>query len=360
MVTIDWEWKYKIFFNQNIKKHLLFFAGSLEKEEQKIMKEIINFYSSFFTIGILLKNIKENIKKEELLISLAEKNVSLLARSEPHDKETLLKEINELDSKNKKRLINLLNKSINSKLSVNFNDYLKIVLGDNGFKKFSTFLSLLDEKKLIEKDNSLIRCFSTKESYRKFLFDIQNRLELNKLFGVGKIKNFCIKFLSGSGYGEWWDSDLYDKYKKDTLVIFKNKNVSPEDLFYTLLHEVYPGHAHFFDMTKHKNSFDTGAFLLIEGYSTYVECHSINSNYSFSYYNYYLKLAKNIILNCQFDNNLSYWFTQFPGYYESYYVGCFLIKFLIENYFNNIPHEFLCFLNNVSKGDFFKLWLKHI
>lgn len=356
MHTLDWEWKYKIFFDDTIKEDVQKFINILLDDEKNIFQSVLNFYSSFYTIGVLLKCISAKKENEEQYIKKAKSNIHLLVKTPRESKEQLEEEIKELGSLYEKDLLDLLNDSLESKLSYSVKDYLKIILGDKLYTDFSNYLTSLPEKNISSYDELPSISNYSKESILNCICQLNTNKKLNRIFGVPDKSDFDVKYEEGDTYGEWWDASLYDKFKKDTLVIIKRDEFDTNDVLYTLLHEVYPGHRHFFKETSGSN-FDTGAYLLVEGYATYVECHSLDSKYSVAYYNYYLGEAKNILFGKNISHEgLSYWYSQFVGYYESYYIGCFLVKYLVEIKFNGQVTEMFNYLKARTKGDFFKLW----
>lgn len=95
------------------------------------------------------------------------------------------------------------------------------------------------------------------------------------------LKIFLIETVPGAGFAEWWDSSLNEG--NDLLRLFINADSMYEnDLLYTIQHEVYPGHGHFYHMSKGSGSpvFDHGAMTLVEGWATYAEWHAQPSSYT--------------------------------------------------------------------------------
>ncbi|MDY4787870.1 MAG: hypothetical protein SO253_00965 [Bacilli bacterium] len=203
-------------------------------------------------------------------------------------------------------------------------------------------------------------------SYTELKNDIQalyDNEDIKVNFGATNNLQFKIKLVSDKKYfGAFWDKELYDEYEKNTLVICANQIKTIDEYWYTLIHEVYPGHGYFFEMVKQNNTaFDTGANMLIEGYATYCEISSIESNYAVYLRQHYKMIISKLLNNkiSTLSNAQKYLFNQQIGYLESYYFGAFLIEYLIDKHFKS-PLKLLQFLSKNTKGEMFKLWLKDI
>ncbi len=209
--------------------------------------------------------------------------------------------------------------------------------------------------------------------------DIDNELQL--LLGDDMLKTrferfdvtpFDLKVDIDTGYGEWWDRDLLCE-NMDKLVIHANDDfMYLNDLRYTLAHEIYPGHGHFYRTLAHNShAFDHGAMSLIEGWATFVEWHSVQSDYSRQIREYDCalltqclllngnELANNVLslrksLGFSHESNIrtALYATQYIGFLESYYLGALWVElFLSESAIK--PLDMLNNLSNRNVGDFF-------
>ena len=95
---------------------------------------------------------------------------------------------------------------------------------------------------------------------------------MNTKFGCSAIQDFGTQIIDGNGYGEWWDREISDT-GRDELVLYTNDNqVKCDDYKYTIIHETYPGHGHFYNYVRVQNDcMDHGAMSLVEGWATYCE-----------------------------------------------------------------------------------------
>ena len=71
-----WDWKYRVFFDNSIKKQAIEWMSHLSKAEQDIYCETLNFYSSFYSFGILFDLICESPKHSTVLIDKAMDEIS--------------------------------------------------------------------------------------------------------------------------------------------------------------------------------------------------------------------------------------------------------------------------------------------
>lgn len=359
-----WDWKYKVFFDKNLYNELINYSLNLTNDEKEIFLNQLSFYKSFYTINILIDMIKETPANTNEYITIAKNNLSYCNKTKIILKDKICDRINGLNiGKNEKDDLRLiLRYSLNSNLNVNYYDYLKISFNESDLNNIINLIKVsyyktkkfdLDNKYLNSSDKNIILSF-----YEKSIKDIHNSKSLTDRFGIPSNDCYDILVENKSGHGEWWDKDLYDKYKNDTLIICQNSSNTTDDYFYTFIHEIYPGHRHFFKSVKNTNTcIDTGALLLIEGFATYTEINSIHSNYSnnlrHNYSNFILKILENKLDELSLDN--IYISNQYVGYRESYYFGAFAIEYFInQKYIKEL--DFLNDLKKRNKGDFFKLW----
>ena len=76
-----WDWKFRIFFDDKIKKQLEAWLKTLTPDEFKIYNEIQAFYCSFFSFGILWDLIVEDNSKADEYIEKAVQNKMLIIKT---------------------------------------------------------------------------------------------------------------------------------------------------------------------------------------------------------------------------------------------------------------------------------------
>lgn len=373
-----WDWKYRIFFDKDVEKKVRSWIASLKKEEKKIYTDIIDFYNSFYSFGILYDLIEENNDNAAQLILIAEENIDKIIILPqvlvPYYKRMIKTSIH--DSILKQRLLNILKTAITAKDNTqDYWNFIKNLFGES-------FLSLKEAFTSEDFDHTYWRIPAQKviKSNVEITFDnVYNNTVKDKSicekFGQSAIKTFNKTIVEGNGYGEWWDREISDS-GHDELILYTNNNcVKSDDYLYTILHESYPGHGHFYNAIRQKNkNIDHGAMHLIEGWATYCEWHTYPSKYvdtirhndlvtlNRSYYLSQNEKAKQIYIRkrsqhkkvSQFSSSIIY-STQYIGYLESYYLGALWLEKAIDNIYKT-PVTFLKMLSECNKGEFFKLW----
>lgn len=361
----EWQWKYKIYFNQSIKEELIIFANQFKEEEKEILNEIISFYEGFYTFQILLDaldNKEENQQKE--IVKKALDNIGHVLRLPDSLKEYYANEAKKYTAF-KKELNFILKKALEKEdQKLKSIELLKIVFGKHYNPLYNHILNVsIDEN--ISYEKKPIKNENITAHYYECLDVVKNVPFVLNEFGKMSNNEYDVIVKNEDGFGEWWDKDIYEDYKNDTLVLFKNsKSLNEDDFLYTIIHEAYPGHGYFFKQAKlgkKDKLFDSGAMFLIEGYATFVEFFINISDYSKFLKQQYSKIALSIldydfktttVEDIELERNL----TQYVGYKESYYWGAFMIDYFIKSKkYKNIK-EFLDFLKENNISDLFKLW----
>lgn len=374
-----WDWKYRIFFQTEVKQEVELWLSKLNEEERKIYDSIVSFYSSFYSFGVLFDLVCEDGADVKTILGYALQNSNKIIQTPltlvPYYKREIKASFN--DAQIRQELLQLLNLSLSAK--ENKTEYWHLVatlLGNSHAKIFNAFLNEQFSPEPLRRPTQHIISGVTDDTFEKIYHSLTASSKLNERFGNNAIKSFGKKITTGNGYGEWWDREISET-GNDELVLYTNNDiVKQEDYFYTIIHETYPGHGHFFNAVCHNGTLmDHGAMMLTEGWATYCEWNTIPSKYvDVIRHNALVFLNNSFSLDCntranliykrkqrqglrvtQFINSLIY-ATQYVGYLESYYLGALWIeKAITEKY--GTPMNFLSMLASSNKGEFFKLWL---
>lgn len=374
-----WDWKYRIFFDDSIKEQLNTWLNSLVPNEVDIYNEIQSFYCSFFSFGILWDLIVEDNSKADEYIEKALQNKALIIKTPNSLMRYYKKQIREsrqtADTKNK--LKELLDFSKQGR-EIRF-DYWAFVakLFGNSFENIiKNFSSQSFDCSFVNLPRQHIVEGNCKEIFENIYYEITIDTVMQEKFGVSAIQNFNTQIIDGNGYGEWWDREISDSGKDELILYTNDSKVKSEDYRYTIIHETYPGHGHFYNSVRAEhNSMDHGAMSLIEGWATYCEWNTFPSTYVDAIkHNALVFLWESMNLSCndfadsivnrnkkkkkpfkKYVTNLIY-STQYVGYIESYYLGALWMELMLNNG-NLTPKSFLDMLSKNSKGEFFRLWL---
>ena len=372
-----WDWKYRIFFENEIYTQAVNWSSQLLPDERRIYERIIEFYRSFYSFGILLDLCRETPAMTGQYCSLAMANPDALIVT-PHALIPYFKRIvkNDIPEEYQETLLYLLMLSTTGKDIKNYYwGHIKELFGssfEEMVKCFDTdsnkdYLSIPRQKK--NKGNP-------DELYAKYYKELSEDKRLIKQYGKSRITTYDKCIIDGNGYGEWWDRSISDT-EQDKLVLYTNNGiVKGNDFFYTILHETYPGHGHFYNAVRNPSThMDQGASILIEGWATYCEWNTYPSTYIQSirhnamvclyrsfrydintiateYYKQKIKQGKKV---SQFAPTVVY-HTQYIGFIEAYYLGALWIEKAIHQKYHT-PKAFLEMLSGHNKGEFFSIWL---
>lgn len=377
MVNLNiWDWKYRVFFEKETRVSLEKYINRLTLEEKDVYVKIRDFFLSFYSISLLLDAIERDMKKETEYIRYAYENKDKLIYTPRIIIELLKKRINSNSFTQKDNLLELLMISQTLNPCLTNDHYYEMLYGkalqdiNNKYVDKEFMLMAIEHGKKIKTEN-------IEKDFDGMYNQFKNNTLLQSEFGVSKVKDsFITEVTNGKGYAEWWDRGLTNS-ECDKLILYKNPDsLNVNDLFYTILHEVYPGHGHFYNIVAHneKYSFDHGAMSLIEGWATYVEWHSVVSDYVTQIKNnalIFLQESKipnlDIRLDRIYQRKINQHFTkanalqtviyesQYRGYLESYYMGALWIEYFI-NVNNMTPKDFLLFLTDRNVGDLYSIW----
>lgn len=402
-----WDWHYRIFFDDTIKEQLLNESNKLAIGEQQIVNIQIKFYTSFYSFGILFDNISDAInylprevalKRVDNFIDKAYdcKEQLIILPRELYDYYRIRISNLPLSFDSRHKLGNILQASLSARnYQVALHRYLEALFG-NSFKDLCNIFTSFDYKFILKEPQSNSKIENYEETIQQYINDCAKNQEIINQFGEKtSISYNTLVDNETICYGEWWDSDVIkvpfsnQPTGKNQLVIHAQHGLITEDeLYFTLIHEVYPGHGYFYNKTCDgvRNTADTtsvdgnmsssyidhGAMTLFEGWATYCEWNTLRSPYIEVVRNNALNFMRNLfltppsrlpakILAKRYYTTNQYkkiiLATQYLGYYESYYLGALWF----ENYFNKSkskPIDFLNRLKGLPKGDFFRLYEK--
>jgi len=212
--------------------------------------------------------------------------------------------------------------------------------------------------------------------FERIFARLKGEESLQARFGSCAIGDFTTTVKEGSAYGEWWDRELEGE-SGDRLVLFKSDDaVKSEDYLYTVIHETYPGHGHFYNSVRSgETATDHGAMMLIEGWATYSEWHSLPHPYVEAVRHNAMVFLHHALFGTREELAEVIWrnkraqripmrkavyalvnATQYIGYLESYYLGALWLEEMIDRRGRFTAEEFLAMLKTNSKGEFFRLW----
>lgn len=374
-----WDWKYRIFFDDGIKEKLNDWLNSLAPNEVDIYNEIQSFYCSFFSFGILWDLIIEDNSKADQYIDKALKSKALIIKTPTHLMRFYKKQIreSELSAKTKNELAELLDFSEQGReIRFDYWDFIASLFGNSFEKMIKDFASPSFDPSFINLPRQHIIKGNCKEIFENIYSEITSDIKMQEKFGASAIQKFDTQIIDGNGYGEWWDREISDS-GEDELILYTNDNQAKSDDYrYTIIHETYPGHGHFYNSVRAENkSMDHGAMSLIEGWATYCEWNTYPSAYVNAIkHNALAFLWESMNLSCndfantivninkkkkkpfkKYVTNLIY-STQYIGYIESYYLGALWMELALNNE-QLTPKSFLDMLSKTKKGEFFRLWL---
>lgn len=350
-----WDWRYKIYFSKEIEGTVKTFASQLGKKSKMIYDVLINFYKSFYSFGILIEEIKTKDEEQiKSIIDYAVLNADEIIYTPKILYENYIGEIRSLDieEKYKEILKTLLDKSLEGKIVY---DEYKMVISEvfgNIYENMKEIIFSDGElktdydhgRRIGEEDDQII------SEFNKIFNSIKRDTALISKYGHLVINDFDKEIKDGSGYAEWWDETLTGK--KNKLILYKNgDSLNYYDFKYTIMHELYPGHAHFYNCIKNSNKskLDHGFIEIIEGWATYAEWNSIECPYIKSVRKNALFLIKNSLhegfidyLSQTYNNNIKKGMnernnissiiniSQYIGFSEAYYWGAVMFEYLFE------------------------------
>lgn len=374
---IAWDWKYRIFFDDCIRHEMDSKKIVLTSDELEIFEIGLRFYQSFYSFGILFDLIVENPKIAEVYVKKALNNQDKIIKTPDILFRYYLKKIDSINitTSIKDKLIALLKVSLSGKeILSEFWKYVNDIFGDCFGEIVSNFKDSNYSSRMRVPRQRIIRR-DCRELFYSIYKNLVNDERLIAKYGTSNIQDYTVKITEGVGYGEWWDHEI-SLSGKDELILFTNDSkVKADDYLYTIIHETYPGHGHFYASVRNKNLFfDQGAMMLVEGWATFCEWNTYPSKYIdatrhnalATLYNSYFKDVNEIADIIRAENRRRHIpqkvfikkiinQTQYIGFIESYYLGALWIENIVRAG-KYTSRSLLTMLQGKNKGEFFRLW----
>lgn len=386
MSTIKiWDWKFKIGLIRDIYIDVNKNIENFSLEEKKIYNKIIDYHTNKISLDVILDILIENkfnSWKDTMMndISLIKPNL-IGINSKLYE---FFKAKMNIAIKNNPSLDYEINELFSAACNNNNNSYdnveeiFRCILG----KYYDEVIKLLiDKYQFVSEIKEKIQYNDIKKHVNSYIKKLSDDIKIRKMYGANIINEYDIKLVNEVGFAEWWDKDLTNN-DKDLLVLFQNNDsMNKDDFEYTIYHEVYPGHGYFYNYARNnrgaKSSFDHGAMTLVEGWATFCEWNVKKTDYSRTLKNrgkefLEISLDKNKSLeekiNMLYANSIKrgyskdqaintiLYFSQYPTFLESYYLGALCIEVMINKGVFRNPADFLDYLKNKTWGELFALW----
>ena len=354
-------WRYQIFFDEKLKDEITYFITNYRQSEKKIMTDLMDYYLSFYSFQLLIDALTEQDPTEHnTIIAKAKKHINQILNVPPSLYDYYVEKI-KIFSSYEVDLLSILNEAVKQPHK-EINQKLYQIIFGNYLPNLKTYIEAIASQPIPAHTKKALEITDVSKTFENLIELVSTNKDLIQKFGPMSNKNYDIIVKDDHGFGEWWDKDLYDDYSENTLILYKNAEaMNYDDFLYTILHEVYPGHGYFFDRIKlnKENVIDSGAMFLIEGYATFVELTANLNDYSNHLRQRYAHIAAQMLsstyLNQSTPNSLIY-YTQYIGYLESYYLGAFMIEYLLHEKNYNSIDDFISHITKSQIGDFYTLW----
>jgi len=378
MNTIDiWDWKYRIYLDERTLQQVRQWITQLTPREAEIYEQLLQFYLSFYSFGVLLDLCIESPDRAGHYLEIAASHPEDLIRTPqvlvPYYKRTIR---NFAHPTQQSILLHLLTCSLHAREIREEYWALTAALFGSAFPQMQQTFNSAQYSHCIPLPRQANLRDHCDALYAAFFQQITQDPHLIQQFGPCAITSYHQKIVEGTGYGAWWDREISSS-GEDELVLYTNNGiVKKDDYLYTILHETYPGHGHFYNTVRADNDqMDHGAMHLIEGWATYCEWHTYPSPYvNAVYHNDMAFLYRSLHYStdgiasemyqrkrrqgktvAQMAPSIAY-ATQYIGYLEAYYLGALWIELAVRRHYHT-PKEFLQMLATHNKGEFFSLWL---
>ena len=375
---IAWDWKYRIFFDKEIHRELNQKKSALTVSELEIFNDELRFYLSFYSFGILFDLIVENPLKAEEYIETALNNRDKIIKTPSVLVRYYSEKLNGLDVTTllKKKLFWLLRCSSDGpEILPEFWKYIGSLFGSDYDDIILQFTRSDYYGRRVRLPMQKIIKSECKELFDEIYGKLINDKALSDMYGISMIRDYSVRIIEGIGYGEWWDHEISSSGIDELILYTNDRRVKGDDYLYTIIHETYPGHGHFYASVRNdKLLFDHGAMMLIEGWATFCEWNTYPSKYIdaikhnalATLYNSYFKDSNAIAdtirtENCNRHVPQKVYIkkiinqTQYIGFVECYYLGALWIEHAVKEG-RYTPKSFLEMLRDRNKGEFFRLW----
>lgn len=374
-----WDWRHRIGFDLNLRKEIeaaLNYQITNSKEGQ-IMNKLLRFFSRYMSIDCLIDTVLSGrFELLEGLSSLPEENVLALPSIVQHIVKKKYYQAEQLLGDQVQPLRRLLDVACSTNTVVNPIDPMTIVFGDMledlvsyGKREASTekFPSYAPEAGVVKDLKSVI------DTYRRRL---KRDSAGTSLAQVSNCNNFLTTIVNGPGFAEYWPWFLTENSTTNELIIYQNEDsMRTNQLYPTLNHELYPGHAYFYQsLEQHKPRFvDHGAYGFVEGWATWSEWNGLNEGYCHQSRSFRLRSIQFLEADSlrYADKLFSFMrdegynecnameaclqFFQYPSLGLSYALGAIWFE---KHFRDSNPFQFFEYLssNDLGWGDFFRLW----
>lgn len=373
------DWKKRIPFDNIIYKDVKRFCLQLNTRERKIMDVEIDFYRKHFSLQQIIDHFKilKTKKDKETFIKAVLKRKENILYMPFQMKSFYTKKIKKEMTEYKDFFLIMLDKALNQVKKNPITKMIKTILGEY-------YSPVMSQVKKISRRTEIpilqhnIKPEGIENTARNIIRDLQYDLQLSKIYGRSGIrKTVPISVLDDYGYGEWISKNV--TYNNNRFFIYSNKNkITDVQLRHMVYFNVYPGYGHFYntvvdDVTK-RISFDNGATFLINGWAMYAMCTNKYTAYSQNFLIEGTTIVKSLMrknLEKAFeevyiyihgryskDKAMNYMldYTQYPGHYLSYVLGCLAIDECIQKGFAHNPIDFLKTMSSINCGDYFALY----
>ena len=377
-----WDWKFRCYFESEVADSVLEFMSNLYENEQRVYSKLLNYYTSHFSFQQLLDAIDNNTAKEREYIDKAHNNIFQMYTMPKILFKYYKNKILDSNYVFKNELLTLLRKSVSIQNRDNFAP--NVLVPTFGIHFVSSLRDYVKKTTGLPKTRNITQKIPVPELRTYCLEKLkenENNSRLIRKYGKFHNSGYSIKFTKDiDHYGEYWHKQLTND-NQDMLILAVNKSsICQRNLNGTLIHEVYPGHSHFYDRVIHReHAFDHGAMAVIEGWATFCEYETNNkSGLSFNYKLlvkhllrldkpkyfeescskiYEIMLAETGSKSIALSSLISA--TQYRGYLESYYIGALWLL----TYFKKTGKTPSYFLNKLAKrnvGEYFNIYYRDL
>lgn len=376
-----WDWRHRIGFDLDLRREIetavnLEIANSAERQ---VMNELITFFSRYISVDCLIDTVlRGRVAILDKISSLPEENVLAVPGILHHLMRNKLERAEELHGDQVKPLRKLVSLACSTNTVVNPIEPMSIVFGDDLCDLISygkRELSGARYPSRSPKAGSVKDVESVVATYQR---QLERALEGRLLAQKSSRNKFFTTLVKGPGFAEYWPWFLTESSDANELILYENDDSMRKDQLYpTLNHELYPGHAYFYKcLEEHQPRFvDHGAYGFVEGWATWSEWNGINPAYcrqsrsfrfrsiqfleadSLKYADKLFSFMREEGYNEQNALEACLHFFQYPSLGLSYTLG----SIWFENHFRESdPFHFFEYLssNALGWGDFFRLWTK--